>query len=452
MNSVLVMQLAGPLQSWGASSRFARRGTEHAPTKSGVLGLLAAAQGRARTDALDDLGMLRFGVRVDQPGSPLRDFHTAHRFTTGEALPVSERIYLADAVFVAAVEGDADLIDTLHQGGRQPVFMPYLGRRSCPPARPVELGVIHGQSLSVTLKDHPWEAARWYKRRRCHQTVIELDSAHGASWLPRFVEAGLVEVGPDGRADLVVDVHHLMHEEDIDAVIAGHAARLADGGRLVCEFFHLLPLVRDTLVDTIRHGHFVYLSLLAAGPLFERNGMTITRAAMVDVYGGSLRVTAARTADAPVVDKTVQEIRSEERAAGLDRLDSLEALGERGSRVAQDFRTHLEGLAQQGRRVAGYGAPSKAAVLLALSRVDQTLLPYTVDLSPAKDGCRVPGAGVPIHSVQHLLADRPDDVVILTWDIADEVVAQLQRMSVDTGWAPRLHVPLPVARELSLAD
>ena len=192
MNSVLVMQLAGPLQSWGASSRFARRGTEHAPTKSGVLGLLAAAQGRARTDALDDLGMLRFGVRVDQPGSPLRDFHTAHRFTTGEALPVSERIYLADAVFVAAVEGDADLIDTLHQAVRQPVFMPYLGRRSCPPARPVELGVIHGQSLSVTLKDHPWEAARWYKRRRCHQTVIELEM---------LLEA----TGSDGPVDTLPD-------------------------------------------------------------------------------------------------------------------------------------------------------------------------------------------------------------------------------------------------------
>ncbi|HEX5969837.1 MAG TPA: methyltransferase C-terminal domain-containing protein [Intrasporangium sp.] len=284
------------------------------------------------------------------------------------------------------------------------------------------------------------------------QTVIELDSAHGASWLPRFVEAGLVEVDADGQADLVVDVHHLMHEEDVDAVIAGHAARLADGGRLVCEFFHLLPLVRDTLVDTIRHGHFVYLSLLAAAPLFERNGLTITRAAMVDVYGGSLRVTAARTTDSPVVDNSVGDIRSQERAAGLDRLDSLVALGARGSRVAEDFRTHLEGLARQGRRVAGYGAPSKAAVLLALSRVDRTLLPYTVDLSPVKDGCRVPGAGVPIHSVEHLLADRPDDVVILTWDIADEVVAQLQRMSVDTGWAPQLHVPLPVARELSLAD
>ena len=284
------------------------------------------------------------------------------------------------------------------------------------------------------------------------QTVIELDSAHGASWLPRFVQAGLVEVGRDGKADLVVDVHHLMHEEDVDAVIAGHAARLAEGGRLVCEFFHLLPLVRDTLVDTIRHGHFVYLSLLAATPLFERNGLTITRAAMVDVYGGSLRVTAARTTDRPIVDNSVDDIRSQERAEGLDRLDSLVALGARGSRVAEDFRTHLEELARQGRRVAGYGAPSKAAVLLALSRVDRTLLPYTVDLSPVKDGCRVPGAGVPIHSVEHLLADRPDDVVILTWDIVDEVVAQLQRMSSHTDWAPQLHVPLPVARELSLAD
>ena len=172
---------------------------------------------------------------------------------------------------------------------------------------------------------------------------------------------------------------------------------------------------------------------------------------MVDVYGGSLRVTAARTADGPVIDDSVHFIRAEERAAGLDRLDSLMALGERGSEVAHDFRAHLERLARQGRRVAGYGAPSKAAVLLALSGVDQTLLPYTVDLSPAKDGCRVPGAAVPIHSVKHLIEDRPDDVVILKWDIAEEIVAQLQAMSVDTGWAPRLHVPLPVAREFSLA-
>lgn len=290
------------------------------------------------------------------------------------------------------------------------------------------------------------------ENRQPGQTVLELDSSHGASWLPEFIAAGLVEAPPSEQADLVVDVHHLMHEEDTDAVVARHASRLAEGGRLVCEFFHLLPLVRDTLVDTVRHGHFVYLSLLAAQPLFARNGLTITRAAMVDAYGGSLRITAARTQDAPSVDASVDAVLSAERDAGLDQVATLNGLGRRGVRVAETFRTRLERLSGQGRRVAAYGAPSKAAVLLALSKVDGLLLPYTVDLSPAKEGCRVPGAGVPIHAVDHLLADRPDDVVILTWDLADEVVEQLQRMNGESDWKPRFHVPLPTPRELCFGD
>ena len=281
-------------------------------------------------------------------------------------------------------------------------------------------------------------------------TVIELDSSHGASWLPRFLEAGLVEVPPEGQADLVVDVHHLMHFEELDPVIAAHAARVAPGGRFVCEFFHVLPVVEQTLIDTIRHGHFVYLSVLAARPLLARHGLTVTRAQLVEVYGGSVRLTAARTDEAPAVDPSVEDVLDRERAAGLDRLETLEALGARGARAAEEFRSHLERLHEQGRRVAGYGAPSKAPVLLALSGVGRTLLPYTVDLSPAKDGCRVPGAGVPIHSVQHLLDDRPDEVVVLTWDIVDEVAAQLARMSAGSGWRPRLWAPLPEPRELSL--
>ncbi|MEU9891036.1 type I-E CRISPR-associated protein Cas5/CasD [Sphaerisporangium sp. NPDC051011] len=173
--SVLLLQLAGPLQSWGASSRFARRTTEPAPTKSGVIGLLAAAQGRPRTDLLHGLVDLRFGVRIDQPGTPLRDFHTAHRFTTDEALPVSERFYLADAVFVAAVESDdSDLIENLHQAVRNPHFLPYLGRRSCPPARRIDLGAHHNRTLSEALQQEPWLAASWYQRRRRDQATVSL--------------------------------------------------------------------------------------------------------------------------------------------------------------------------------------------------------------------------------------------------------------------------------------
>ncbi|WP_329087690.1 type I-E CRISPR-associated protein Cas5/CasD [Streptosporangium sp. NBC_01469] len=173
--SVLVMQLAGPLQSWGASSRFARRSTEPAPTKSGIIGLLAAAQGRQRWENLDDLAALRFGVRVDQRGTVLRDFHTAHRFTTGEALPVSERFYLADAVFVAALEGEPVLIDQLYRALLTPVFLPYLGRRSCPPSRPVDLDLHHNLTLEEALRKQKWRAACWYQRRHREASHVDLE-------------------------------------------------------------------------------------------------------------------------------------------------------------------------------------------------------------------------------------------------------------------------------------
>ncbi|GHE45737.1 type I-E CRISPR-associated protein Cas5/CasD [Streptosporangium violaceochromogenes] len=186
------MQFAGPLQSWGASSRFARRTTEPAPTKSGVIGLLAAALGRARTDDPADLVALRFGVRVDQPGTPLRDFHTAHRFVGGSAMPVSERFYLADAVFVAGVEGESDLIEKLRRAVRAPVFPPYLGRRSCPPARPVDLDVLHDLTLKDALDREPWRAARWYQRRHGREPSIRLEVREDA-------------VAGDGPVDTVRD-------------------------------------------------------------------------------------------------------------------------------------------------------------------------------------------------------------------------------------------------------
>lgn len=178
------MQLAGPLQSWGASARFARRTTEQAPTKSGVVGILAAALGRRRTDDLADLAALRFGVRVDQRGVPVRDYQTAKHFDTGRSMPVSERFYLADAVFVAVVEGDGDLVERLHRALREPVFLPYLGRRSCPPSRPIELAVHHDQTLDTRLKNEQWRASSWHQRKSREpmvtlEIIIEADGADG---------------------------------------------------------------------------------------------------------------------------------------------------------------------------------------------------------------------------------------------------------------------------------
>jgi CRISPR system Cascade subunit CasD len=172
--SVLTLRLAGPLQSWGASSRFARRTTERAPTKSGVLGLLAAAQGRDRGADVSDLAAFRFAVRLDQPGTRMRDYQTAHHADTDKSMPVSERFYLSDAVFVAAVEGDTGLIDALHTAVRSPVYIPFLGRRSCPPSRPVDLRV-HRVGLWRALEAEPWQASTWVQRRRTHERRVELE-------------------------------------------------------------------------------------------------------------------------------------------------------------------------------------------------------------------------------------------------------------------------------------
>ncbi|GAA4125066.1 class I SAM-dependent methyltransferase [Knoellia locipacati] len=278
------------------------------------------------------------------------------------------------------------------------------------------------------------------------------DSGHGCSWAPFLQEAGLEEADATGAGDVdvLVDVHHLMHDEDLDAVVGRHAARLAPGGVLVAEVFHGRPLVTRTLVDTIRHGHFTYLTLLAAEPLLARHGLVVTRAQEVPSYGGSLLLTARRASEDPVVDPGVAEVREGERRDGLADVAALQGFGTRGRVVARAFREHLEDLRDRGRTVAGYGAPSKAPVLLALARVDRDLLPFTCDLSPAKTGRRIAGTSVPIRSVDDLLAARPSDVVLLTWDLVDEVSAQLAARSAGTGWAPRIYVPLPEPREVSL--
>lgn len=171
--TVLLLRLAGPMQAWGDSSRFTRRETRLVPTKSGVLGLLAAADGRRRSDPIEDLANLSFGVRVDQPGSLQRDFQTAINWDTGGVMPLSYRYYIADAVFVAAVEGDSSLIEALAAKVQEPTFPLYLGRRSCPVTDPVFLSVTD-EALLPSLREWRWEASTWYRKRQPRDVDLEI--------------------------------------------------------------------------------------------------------------------------------------------------------------------------------------------------------------------------------------------------------------------------------------
>ena len=161
--STLLIRLAGPLQSWGINSNFDTRATERYPSKSGVIGLLAAAQGIRRDGDLSALCALGFGVRADKEGTILKDYHTVHGVKSSY---VTYRYYLADAVFLAGVESeDEAFLLQLDDALKHPVFPLFLGRRSCPPALPLSLGIREGVGVWDALKREPWIAPQWYQKR-----------------------------------------------------------------------------------------------------------------------------------------------------------------------------------------------------------------------------------------------------------------------------------------------
>jgi CRISPR system Cascade subunit CasD len=159
--SVLLLRLAGPMQSWGTRSRFTNRDTGLEPSRSGVIGLLCAALGRPRDEPLDDFLPLKMAVRVDREGRLMRDFHTARDVRRADPTKgtqetvVSERFYLADADFLVGLEGDRAFLDRLDAALRHPVWPLFLGRKSFVPSLPVSEGVIEGTRLDV-LQRHPW--------------------------------------------------------------------------------------------------------------------------------------------------------------------------------------------------------------------------------------------------------------------------------------------------------
>ncbi len=155
--STLLLRLAAPLQSWGAESKFDIRRTKREPTKSGVVGLLAAALGRRRDDEISDLSGLRFGVRVDQEGELLQDFHMVRKDEKTSYL--TRRNYLCDAVFLAGFESrDEEFLQKLDEALHHPAFPLYLGRRSCPPTQPLALG-IRQKDLEEALWEEEWQVS-----------------------------------------------------------------------------------------------------------------------------------------------------------------------------------------------------------------------------------------------------------------------------------------------------
>lgn len=242
-----------------------------------------------------------------------------------------------------------------------------------------------------------------------------------------------------GPAVLILDNYLLAHVEDPDDFAAGLQLLLAPAGRAILEFDHLLPLVLDRRFDSIRHGHFSYLGLIAVSSLLERHGLAVLDAVLQPVYGGALRIVVGHAGE-PGIASGVAAVLNAERRAGLATMDAFRDFAEGVGKLRARLRAFLEERRARGELVVGYGAPSRGNTLLNSSGVTGELLRFTVDRSTLKHGRRLPGSGIPIHDPARIAEARPAFVLLLTWDIRDEVVAAMPEVA---SWGGRFVVPLP---------
>jgi SAM-dependent methyltransferase len=247
-------------------------------------------------------------------------------------------------------------------------------------------------------------------------------------------------------ADLIVANNVLAHVPLLNDFVAGIRALLHPQGVATLEFPHLSRLIEKTEFDTIYHEHLCYFSLLAVQPVFAQNGLMIFDVEELPTHGGSLRIYACRSDAARAVEPAVEELHEREREEGLEELETFGAFAERVLAAKCSLLEFLIGAKQEGKDVVGYGAPAKGNTLLNYCGIRRDFLDYVVDRSPLKQGLFLPGTHIPIFDPGRIAETRPDYVLILPWNLQEEVLAQMSHVR-DFGC--RFVVPIPKTRVLT---
>jgi len=243
-------------------------------------------------------------------------------------------------------------------------------------------------------------------------------------------------------ADLVVANNVLAHVPDLEDFVGGLAAILKPSGVLTVEVPHLLRMIEGTEFDTIYHEHLSYFSLLAARDVLARRGLRVFDVDELTTHGGSLRIWASRLDAAKAWPETaaVERVLETERAAGLHSLEGYREFAPRVESLLADLRRFLRDAKAAGERVAAYGAAAKGNTLLNTAEVTTEEIGYVVDRSPHKQGRFLPGSHLPILEPDHVRDDRPDYLLVLPWNLRDEITAQMADVR---KWGCRFVVPVP---------
>jgi hypothetical protein len=290
---------------------------------------------------------------------------------------------------------------------------------------------------------------RWFRERQIPVLGIEpaVNVARVAieHEIPTLIELFGVDtarrLAGEWSADLLIGNNVLAHVPNLNDFVGGLAALLKPTGVLTMEFPHLLQLVEHRQFDTIYHEHFSYFSFGTARRVFAQHGLDVHDVEELPTHGGSLRI-YARHAGETGAEPTARakELLDRERAAGLESLDVHVAFGSQVEAAKRDLLEFLIALKRDGLRLVGYGAPAKGNTLLNYCGIGSDFLAYTVDVSPHKQGLYLPGTRIPIRSPEALRETQPDVVLILPWNLRDEITEQHAYVR---EWGGRFAVPAP---------
>ena len=261
--------------------------------------------------------------------------------------------------------------------------------------------------------------------------------------LVRFLGAEVAKevVTRHGAADLVLGNNVLAQVPDLNDFVEGLRILLKPTGVLTLEFPHLLKLIEWNEFDTIYHEHFSYFSLLTTKRILEAHQMRVFDVEELATHGGSLRVYACRAeSEKHPIQATVAHLLQAEANAGLASVEGYAHFAEKVKETKFALVEFLMSAARDGKRVVGYGAPGKSATLLHYCGIGKDLLEFTVDRSPYKQGRFLPGSHIPIYHPDRILDARPDYVVILPWNLKDEIMQQLEFIR---EWGGQFVVPIP---------
>src|SRR5262245_30794151 len=272
--------------------------------------------------------------------------------------------------------------------------------------------------------------------------VAEVARSKGIRTESRFLwpQTGRELAGNYGKADLVAGNNVFAHVPDITGFAAGLRALVKDSGVVTLEFPHLLRLMERRQYDTIYHEHYSYLSLLTASRALATAGLRVSDVDELETHGGSLRVYARPEEAAAEPSTSVKAVLGAEESAGLHTVAGHEGFASEVLRIKSDLVGFLLDAAANGKSVAGYGAPGKGNTLLNHCGIRSDLLSYTVDRSPYKQGKFLPGTHIPIYAPERLAETKPDYVLVLPWNLREEISKQLDYVR---SWGGRLVFPIP---------